>query len=121
MTVATHGLCGVLAPLPELYPSDLRGSCVFLRVRDGSALYSYKRETLTMRWLIGTQPLPEIQAAQYDKALKGHVRRVLRRLNVEYSRRYVVSYTLLRNLSWHFRIRNLFVGDVNVLSPDVVL
>jgi len=22
-----------------------------------------------MRWLIGTQPLPEIQAAQYDKAL----------------------------------------------------
>lgn len=64
---------------------------------------------------MGTQPFPEIHAAQYDNALH-----VSSGLMIDL-RRDVVPDTPLGDLAWYARIGNLLIRDVYFSISDMVL
>lgn len=68
---------------------------------------------------MGTQPFPEIQAAQYDSALLISLYPVF--AQGKHLRRYIIPYTLFCDLSRDFGVGKLFVGNGDILSPDMVL
>jgi hypothetical protein len=72
-----------------------------------------------MRLLMGTQPFPEIQAAQYDSALR--VSRYTLSHRVLDSRLDVLPNTVLGDLALRLGVVDLLVRDVDVFPSDVVL
>lgn len=68
---------------------------------------------------MGTQPFPEIQAAQYDSALLISADPVF--AQGKHLRRYIVPYTLFCDLSRNLGVGELFIGNGDILPPDVVL
>lgn len=69
---------------------------------------------------MGTQPFPEIQAAQYERALM-ELSGSIGRLDDSDLRRDVVSDTLVGDLSGNFGVCYLLIRDGHVLPSDVVL